>query len=124
MYYLRSRQILYIKEAMLCMSNLICKKLHISVSPHPRLLSTLSSLGCDQKQEAESSRKIQSPHSVYPTIPWFNELTQTYITNGDESNNFIPTREDSRDYAAASNKLCLEKKAPISFSVESIIGTK
>ncbi|KAL6428639.1 hypothetical protein ACFW04_007922 [Cataglyphis niger] len=43
-----------------------------ALSTHPRLL-TLSSLGCDQKQEAEPTLKVQSFHSAYPTIPWFNE---------------------------------------------------
>lgn len=96
---------------------------HISVSSHPRLLSTLSSLGCNQKQEAESTLKVQSYHSAYPTIPWFNEVTQSYITNED-LNNFISTRPDSRGCATTNNESRLEKKTPISFSVESIIGTK
>lgn len=96
--------------------------LHILVSAHPRLLSTLSSLGCDQKQEAEPTMKVQSFHSAYPMVPWFNEVTQSYIANGD-LNNFISTR-DLRSCPTTNNKPCLEKKAPISFSVESIIGTK
>ncbi|XP_029677726.1 uncharacterized protein LOC115244301 isoform X2 [Formica exsecta] len=92
-----------------------------TLSTHPRLL-TLSSLGCDQKQEAEPTLKVQSFHSAYPTIPWFNEVTQSYIANGD-LNNFISTR-DLQDCPTTNNEPCLEKKAPISFSVESIIGTK
>lgn len=92
-----------------------------ALSGHPRLL-TLSSLGCDQKQEAEPTLKVQSFHSAYPTIPWFNEVTQSYITDG-ELNNFISTR-DLQDCPTTNNESCLEKKAPISFSVESIIGTK
>ncbi|XP_014472320.1 PREDICTED: doublesex- and mab-3-related transcription factor 1B-like isoform X2 [Dinoponera quadriceps] len=95
----------------------------LPVSPHPRLLSTLSSLGCNQKQEAESTLKVQSYHSAYPTIPWFNEVAQSYITN-DDLNNFISTRPDSRGCATTNNESRLEKKTPISFSVESIIGTK
>ncbi|XP_018312227.1 doublesex- and mab-3-related transcription factor 1 isoform X2 [Mycetomoellerius zeteki] len=88
-----------------------------------RLLSNLSSLECDQKQEAEPILKIESFHSAYPTmVPWFNEVTQSYIANG-ELNNFISTR-DLRSCPTTTNKPCLEKKAPISFSVESIIGTK
>jgi len=55
-------------------------------------------------------------------VPWFNEVTQSYIANGD-LNNFISTR-DLRNCPITTNKPCLEKKAPISFSVESIIGTK
>jgi len=98
--------------------------LHILVSAHPaRLLSNLSSLECDQKQEAEPILKIESFHSAYPTmVPWFNEVTQSYIAN-EELNNFISTR-DLRSCPTTTNKPCLEKKAPISFSVESIIGTK
>ncbi|XP_029169659.1 doublesex- and mab-3-related transcription factor A1-like isoform X2 [Nylanderia fulva] len=92
-----------------------------TLSTHPRLL-TLSSLGCDQKQEAEPTLKVQSFHSAYPTIPWFNEVTQSYIANGD-LNNFISTR-DLQECPTTNNEPCLEKKAPISFSVESIIGTK
>ncbi|XP_011067133.1 PREDICTED: doublesex- and mab-3-related transcription factor 1-like isoform X2 [Acromyrmex echinatior] len=94
-----------------------------ALSAHPaRLLSNLSSLECDQKQEAEPILKIESFHSAYPTmVPWFNEVTQSYIAN-EELNNFISTR-DLRS-CPTTNKPCLEKKAPISFSVESIIGTK
>lgn len=104
-------------------SNVYLKDSYISVSAHPRLLSTLSSLGCDQKQEAEPTLKVQSFHSAYPTmVPWFNEVTQSYIANGD-LNNFISTR-DLRNSPTTTNKTCLEKKAPIPFSVESIIGTK
>ncbi|XP_018051003.1 PREDICTED: uncharacterized protein LOC108688952 isoform X2 [Atta colombica] len=95
-----------------------------ALSAHPaRLLSNLSSLECDQKQEAEPILKIESFHSAYPTmVPWFNEVTQSYIAN-EELNNFISTR-DLRSCPTTTNKPCLEKKAPISFSVESIIGTK
>ncbi|XP_077265444.1 uncharacterized protein LOC143899217 isoform X1 [Temnothorax americanus] len=94
-----------------------------ALSAHPRLLSTLSSLGCDQKQEDNATLKVQSFHSAYPArVPWFNEVTQSYIANGD-LNNFISTR-DLRNSPTTTNKPCLEKKAPISFSVESIIGTK
>ncbi|XP_018359998.1 PREDICTED: doublesex- and mab-3-related transcription factor 1-like isoform X2 [Trachymyrmex cornetzi] len=95
-----------------------------ALSAHPaRLLNNLSSLKCDQKQEAEPILKIESFHSAYPTmVPWFNEVTQSYIAN-EELNNFISTR-DLRSCPTTINKSCLEKKAPISFSVESIIGTK
>ncbi|XP_011861821.1 PREDICTED: uncharacterized protein LOC105558641 [Vollenhovia emeryi] len=94
-----------------------------ALSAHPRLLSTLSSLGCDRKQEAEPTLKVQSFHSAYPTmVPWFNEVTQSYIANGD-LNNFLSTR-DLRNSPTTTDKPCLEKKAPIPFSVESIIGTK
>ncbi|XP_018338990.1 PREDICTED: doublesex- and mab-3-related transcription factor 1-like isoform X2 [Trachymyrmex septentrionalis] len=95
-----------------------------ALSAHPtRLLNNLSSLECDQKQEAEPILKIESFHSAYPTmVPWFNEVTQSYIAN-EELNNFISTR-DLRSCPTTINKPCLEKKAPISFSVESIIGTK
>ncbi|XP_011144741.1 uncharacterized protein LOC105186333 isoform X2 [Harpegnathos saltator] len=95
----------------------------LPVSPHPRLLGTLSSMGCNQKQEAESTLKVQSYHSACPTIPWLNEVTQSYITNED-LNNFISTRPDSRGCATTNSESHLEKKTPISFSVESIIGTK
>ncbi|EZA58403.1 hypothetical protein DMN91_005806 [Ooceraea biroi] len=87
---------------------------------HPsRLLSTLSSLGCDRKQEDEPTMKVQSFRSAYPTIPWFNEVAQSYVANGD----FISTR-NLRDYPTENSESYLEKKTPISFSVESIIGTK
>ncbi|XP_018051005.1 PREDICTED: doublesex- and mab-3-related transcription factor 1-like isoform X4 [Atta colombica] len=94
-----------------------------ALSAHPaRLLSNLSSLECDQKQEAEPILKIESFHSAYPTmVPWFNEVTQSYIAN-EELNNFISTR-DLRSCPTTTNKPCLEKKAPISFSVESIIDS-
>ncbi|XP_011688018.1 PREDICTED: doublesex- and mab-3-related transcription factor 1-like isoform X2 [Wasmannia auropunctata] len=95
-----------------------------ALSAHPHLLSTLSSLECDQKQQAEPTLKVQSFHSAYPTmVPWFNEVTQSYIANGD-LNNFISTRDLRSCPTTINNKPCLEKKAPISFSVESIIGTK
>lgn len=95
----------------------------ISVSAHPRLLDTLSSLRRDQKQETEPALKIQSFHSAYPTmVPWFNEVTQSYTANGDLSN-FVSTK-DLQSSPTTTNKSCLEKKAPIPFSVESIIGTK
>ncbi|KYM99365.1 PREDICTED: doublesex- and mab-3-related transcription factor 1-like [Cyphomyrmex costatus] len=94
-----------------------------ALSAHPRLLSNLSALECDQKQEAEPILKIESFHSSYPTmVPWFNEVTQSYIANR-ELNDFISTR-DLRHCPTTTNKPCLEKKAPISFSVESIIGMK
>ncbi|XP_011164955.1 doublesex- and mab-3-related transcription factor 1 isoform X1 [Solenopsis invicta] len=94
-----------------------------SLSTHPRLLSTLSSLGCNRKQEVEPTLKVHSFHSAYPTmVPWFNEVTQSYIANGD-LNHFLSTR-DLRNCPTTINEPCLEKKAPISFSVESIIGTK
>ncbi|XP_025073331.1 uncharacterized protein LOC105424090 isoform X2 [Pogonomyrmex barbatus] len=92
-----------------------------ALSAHPRLLSTLSSLGCDPRQKAEPKLKVQSFHSVYPTIPWFNDVTQSYKANGD-FNNFISTGDLQN--CPTTNKPRLEKKAPISFSVESIIGTK
>lgn len=97
--------------------------LHLSVSPRPRLLNTLSSYGCNQKQETESALNLQSFHSAYPTIPWLNEVTtQSYMTNK-RLNNFMSTKE-LKDLPVKSNECYLEKKAPISFSVESIIGTK
>ncbi|XP_020295512.1 uncharacterized protein LOC109860663 [Pseudomyrmex gracilis] len=99
------------------MHNLPCDTL----SPHPRLLA-LSSFGCNQKQEADPALKVQSLHSVYPTIPWFNQVTQSYIASR-ELDNFISTGA-LQDCPTSNNKSCLEKKTPISFSVESIIGTK
>ncbi|KAL0100097.1 hypothetical protein PUN28_019512 [Cardiocondyla obscurior] len=96
-----------------------------ALSTHPRLLSTLSSLECDQKQEAEPAVKVQSFHSAYPTmVPWFSEVTQSYIANGDLNNIISTSERDLRKSSTATSNSCLEKKAPISFSVESIIGTK
>ncbi|XP_036144678.1 doublesex- and mab-3-related transcription factor 1 isoform X1 [Monomorium pharaonis] len=92
-----------------------------TLSTHPHLLSTLSSLGCNEKQEIEPILKVHSFHSTYPTtiVPWFEEVTQSYIANGD-LNHFLSTK-DLRNCPTTINKPCLEKKAPISFSVESII---
>lgn len=77
----------------------------------------------EYKQESEDSKKIQSFPSMYSTIPWFEQVTEPRKMKK-SFNNFTSAVNDHNDISVAKNRSCLEKKSTISFSVESIIGTK
>lgn len=77
----------------------------------------------EYKQESEDSKKIQSFPSMYSTIPWFEQVTEPRKMKK-SFNNFTSAVNDHNDISVAKNGSCLEKKSTISFSVESIIGTK
>ncbi|XP_003696477.1 uncharacterized protein LOC100868222 [Apis florea] len=77
----------------------------------------------EYKQESEDSKKIQSFPNMYSTIPWFEQVTEPRKMKK-TFNNFTSAVNDHNDISVAKNGSCLEKKSTISFSVESIIGTK
>ncbi|KAF7379871.1 hypothetical protein HZH68_016819 [Vespula germanica] len=82
-----------------------------------RLLPSLPAVSQGQKQDLESTVRFQSFRTVYPTIPWFSRLTEPQRLQ-DNFDGFISTVKDFQ------SKSCVDKKAAISFSVESIIGRK
>lgn len=86
-------------------------------SPDNRLLPSLSPASQDQKQDLESTVRFHSFRTVCPTIPWFGRFAEPRRLQGN-LDGFISTVKDFK------SKSCVEKKAAISFSVESIIGTK
>ena len=88
----------------------------------PPLLNGLSH-NQEYNQEPESSKKLQSFPSMYSTIPWFEHVAEPRKMKKN-FNNFAPTVTDHDDISASKNASCMEKKSTISFSVESIIGTK
>ncbi|KAI4486126.1 hypothetical protein M0802_012546 [Mischocyttarus mexicanus] len=82
-----------------------------------RLLPSLPAVSQNQKQDLESTVRFHSFRTLYPTIPWFNRITEPRRLQ-DNLDGFISTVKDFN------SKTCVDKKAAISFSVESIIGTK
>ncbi|CAL7949839.1 unnamed protein product [Xylocopa violacea] len=82
-----------------------------------------SSQNQEYKQESESSKKIQPFPTMYSTIPWFEQVTEPRKTKK-SFNNFTSVVNDHNDVSASKSGSCMEKKSTISFSVESIIGTK
>lgn len=82
-----------------------------------RLLPSLPAVSQGQKQDLESTVRFHSFRTLYPTIPWFNRITEPRRLQ-DNLDGFISTVKDFK------SKTCVDKKAAISFSVESIIGTK
>lgn len=91
--------------------------MHILVSSDNRLLPSLPAVTQSHKQDLESTVRFQSFRTVYPTIPWFGRLTEPQRLQ-DNFDGFISTVKDFQ------SKSSVDKKAAISFSVESIIGTK
>ncbi|XP_043581614.1 uncharacterized protein LOC122567311 [Bombus pyrosoma] len=77
----------------------------------------------EYKQESEGSKKIQPFPSMYSTIPWFEQVAEPRKMKK-SFNNFTSSVNDQKNISAAKSAPCLEKKSTISFSVESIIGTK
>lgn len=77
----------------------------------------------EYKQESEGSKKIQPFPSMYSTIPWFEQVAEPRKMKK-SFNNFTSSVNDQKNISAAKSGPCLEKKSTISFSVESIIGTK
>ncbi|XP_012137380.1 doublesex- and mab-3-related transcription factor 1A isoform X2 [Megachile rotundata] len=90
------------------------------VTADPPLLNGLSH-NQEYNQEPESSKKIQPFPSMYSSIPWFEHVAEPRKVKKN-FNNFASTDRD--DISTSKNGSCMEKKSTISFSVESIIGTK
>lgn len=103
----------------LYISNVFCL---ITVTADAPLLNGLPQ-NPDYKQESEGSNKLQPFPTVYSTIPWFDQVTEPRKTKKNSAN-FSSSMRDHNDISATKNGPCLEKKSTISFSVESIIGTK
>ncbi|XP_076637463.1 uncharacterized protein LOC143349804 [Colletes latitarsis] len=77
----------------------------------------------EYRQESESSKKLQPFPTTYSAIPWFEHVTEPRKVKKN-FNNFTSAVTNLNNISADKNRPCLEKKSTISFSVESIIGTK
>ncbi|XP_015440045.1 PREDICTED: doublesex- and mab-3-related transcription factor 1A-like [Dufourea novaeangliae] len=82
----------------------------------------LNGLSHDQ-HEAENCKKLQSFPATYSGIPWFENVPEPRKMKKN-FNNFTSAVTDLGNISTATSGSCLEKKSTISFSVESIIGTK
>ncbi|XP_017891757.1 uncharacterized protein LOC108631991 [Ceratina calcarata] len=77
----------------------------------------------EYKQEAEGSKKMQPFPPMYSTIPWFEQITEPRKIKKNFNDDFTSAASD-HNIPTTNSGSCLEKKSTISFSVESIIGTK
>ncbi|XP_031843374.1 uncharacterized protein LOC116431708 [Nomia melanderi] len=82
----------------------------------------LNGLSHDQ-QNSEAPKKLKSVPTTYSAIPWFENVSEPRKIKKN-FNNFTSAVTDLSDISTATAESCLEKKSTISFSVESIIGTK
>lgn len=93
-----------------------------SVPQDGPLLNALSH-NQEYQQNSENSKKLPPFPATYSTIPWFEHVTEPHRTKKD-FDNFTSSMTDLGNISATKNGPCVEKKSTISFSVESIIGTK
>ncbi|XP_054011363.1 uncharacterized protein LOC128894008 [Hylaeus anthracinus] len=101
------------------------KTIHSLPTPFTADAPLLNGLSHNQeyRQESEDSKKLQPFPATYSAIPWFEHVTEPRRMKKN-FNNFTSAVTDLNNISAAKNGPCLEKKSTISFSVESIIGTK
>ncbi|XP_076659803.1 uncharacterized protein LOC143363065 [Halictus rubicundus] len=75
------------------------------------------------QQDSDNSKKLESFPTTYSAIPWFENVPEQRKMKKN-FNNFASAVTDLSNISTATGGSCLEKKSTISFSVESIIGTK